>query len=192
MIHLGSPFSIAEIVSGLKLEIKAVCDYFADIPEAEFFKAPPDVWNPAENLVHLIKSASPLVTAFKLPKLALKMRFGKAKHASRSLAEVRDAYMNFVYAGTAIAPSSFAPDVSDRSAAERERILQGWERKCGQLVSAVESWADGDLDQLVVPHPLLGDMTLREILLFTLYHNQHHVNDVQRLRGELESEWFDA
>ena len=191
MMNLGSPFSKEEIVDSLKHEMTAVRDYFVNMPDAEFFEAPTNIWSPAENLVHLIKSVSPLVNALKLPKMALKMRFGKAKHASRPLAGVRKAYMQFVDAGTAIAPSNFAPDVSDHSAAERVRILHGWERKCGQLVSAVESWEDDDLDHLVVPHPLLGDMTLREILLFTLYHNQHHVNDVQRLRNELESEWFE-
>lgn len=190
MIKLGTPFSKEEIIAGLKAENSAVHSYFSAIPESKFFEAPPNVWSPADNLVHLIKSISPVVTALKLPKMALRMRFGKAKHASRSLAEVRKAYMAFVDAGQAIAPSNFAPEVTETSAAERERILQGWQRKCDQLVSAVESWADEDLDQLVLPHPLLGDMTLREILLFTLYHNQHHVNDVQRLQGELESEWF--
>lgn len=35
-------------------------------------------------------------------------------------------------------------------------------------------------------------MTVREILFFTLYHNMHHVNDVQRLLGQPEAEWFGA
>ena len=191
MINLGSPFKKKEIIAGLKAENSAVHGYFSAIPEPKFFEAPPNIWSPADNLVHLIKSISPIVTALKLPKMALRMRFGKAKHASRSLAEVRKAYMEFVDTGRAIAPSNFAPEVAEPSADERQRILQGWQRKCDQLVSVVESWADEDLDQLVLPHPLLGDMTLREILLFTLYHNLHHINDVQRLQDEPESEWFD-
>lgn len=184
------PFSKTEIIQVLGDETSAVHDYFAALPEAEFFEAPASVWTPADNLVHLIKSASPVVTALKLPKVALRLRFGKAKHTSRSLAEVRAAYMAFANAGTAIATGGYVPEVESKSAEERERILQGWVKKNRQLISAVDAWQDADLDTLVLPHPLLGNMTLREILLFTVYHNMHHVNDVQRVRVESETEWF--
>lgn len=187
---ITKPFSKAEIIEVLTDETSAVHDYFANIPESNFFQAPEGVWTPAENLVHLIKSVSPIATALKLPKAALRLRFGKAKHASQSLAEVRAAYMAFANAGTAIAPSNFAPKVEAPSAEERQRILQGWVRKSGQLISAVEAWQDGDLDTLVLPHPLLGNITLREMLLFTAYHNMHHINDVQRMLKEPETEWF--
>lgn len=30
-----------------------------------------------------------------------------------------------------------------------------------------------------LPHPLLGPLTVREMLLFTLYHNRHHVEVVR-------------
>ncbi|MFK7801547.1 MAG: DinB family protein, partial [Anaerolineae bacterium] len=93
-------------------------------------------------------------------------------------------------AGTAIATGGYVPEVESKSAEERERILQGWVKKNRQLISAVDAWQDADLDTLVLPHPLLGNMTLREILLFTVYHNMHHVNDVQRVRVESETEWF--
>lgn len=187
---IKEPFSKIEILKVLEEETSAVHDYFAALPEADFFDAPEDVWTPADNLVHLIKSASPVVTALKLPKVALRLRFGKAEHASRSLAEVRAAYMVFANAGTAIATNEYIPDIETKSAAEHERILQGWLKKNRQLISAVDAWQDGDLDTLVLPHPLLGNMTLREILLFTVYHNMHHINDVQRMRVQALIEWF--
>jgi hypothetical protein len=34
-----------------------------------------------------------------------------------------------------------------------------------------------------MPHPLLGKLTVREMLLFTLYHNLHHVQNVARRKG---------
>jgi hypothetical protein len=45
-------------------------------------------------------------------------------------------------------------------------------------------WREADLDRYLLPHPLLGKLTLREMLHFTLYHNYHHVQSVAtRLRG---------
>jgi hypothetical protein len=34
------------------------------------------------------------------------------------------------------------------------------------------------LDLLILPHPLLGKLTLREMLYFTLYHVEHHEKQV--------------
>lgn len=191
MLTIGQPYSKVEIITALEAETQAVYDYFTAIPESEFFQAPADVWTPADNLVHLIKSASPVATALKLPKLALRARFGKAQQVTRPFTEVRATYMTFADAGQAIATGPFVPEVSTYTAAERERILQGWLKKSRQLISAIEAWKDEELDSLVLPHPLIGNMTLREILLFTIYHNMHHVNDVQRLRTKPEFEWFE-
>ena len=47
-----------------------------------------------------------------------------------------------------------------------------------QLWLAIGSWREQDLDRYVLPHPLLGKLTLREMLFFTLYHNYHHVRNV--------------
>jgi hypothetical protein len=41
------------------------------------------------------------------------------------------------------------------------------------------------LDRLRLPHPGLGLLTVREMLLFTLYHNTHHVLGVERRRSSL-------
>lgn len=58
------------------------------------------------------------------------------------------------------------------------------------MQAALGKWSDKALDSYLLPHPLLGKMTVREILFFTLYHNLHHVNDVQRLLNQPETEWF--
>jgi hypothetical protein len=36
------------------------------------------------------------------------------------------------------------------------------------------------LERIRLPHPLLGRLTTREMLFFTLYHNQHHVEVAKR------------
>jgi hypothetical protein len=36
------------------------------------------------------------------------------------------------------------------------------------------------LDRWRLPHPLLGRLTVREMLFFTLCHNRHHLEGVRR------------
>ena len=44
------------------------------------------------------------------------------------------------------------------------------------LTKAMEKWTESQLDAYRLPHPLLGRLTVREMMLFTLIHNQHHVD----------------
>ncbi|GJM43096.1 MAG: hypothetical protein DHS20C20_33780 [Ardenticatenaceae bacterium] len=193
MTQLGQPFTKQEIVAAFLIEFTAVHNFFAAIEPTQFFAAPTEVWSPAENLVHLIKSCSPVVMALNLPKTGLRIRFGWVKHELRTLAQVRHTYVNEALAGGGRASGPFVPEVKDDfSAAHQARILAKWHSKCGEMQAALGKWSDKALDSYLLPHPLLGKMAVREILFFTLYHNMHHVNDVQRLLNQPESEWFAA
>lgn len=127
MTQLGSPYTKQEIAAAFVTEITAVHNFFAGINEAQFFAAPAEVWSPAENLVHLIKSVSPVIMALNLPKTALRVRFGWVKHELRTLAQVRHTYVNEALAGGGKAGGPFVPEVTDDfSAAHQARILAKW------------------------------------------------------------------
>ena len=191
MTLLGNPFTKQEIVAALAAEVTAVHDFFAAIPVEQFFVAPAEVWTPADNLVHLIKSIAPVAMALSMPKTALRVRFGWVSHETRPLAEVRRVYVHEALANGGQAGGPFLPEVSgEATAVHQAHILEKWQDKAAELLIALEKWSDKALDSYLLPHPLLGKMTVREILFFTLYHNMHHVNDVQRLLHQPETEWF--
>jgi len=60
--------------------------------------------------------------------------------------------------------------------AEKRSLLEGWTNASGELVSIAEKWQEADLDQYRLPHPLLGKLTIREMLYFTIYHNLRHAS----------------
>ena len=193
MLQLGAPYSQEEIAAAWLAEVTAVADFFAMMETAAFFAAPEGVWSPAENLVHLIKSCSPVIMALNIPKTALRIRFGWVGHESRSLAQVRHTYLNDALANGGQAGGPFLPEVKDDfTAVHQVDIVAKWQEKGSALTDALAKWSEKDLDNYLLPHPLLGKMTVREILFFTLYHNLHHVNDVQRLLQLPETEWFAA
>jgi uncharacterized damage-inducible protein DinB len=49
-----------------------------------------------------------------------------------------------------------------------------------ELCAAIAQWPETALDARRLPHPLIGRLTVREMLLFTVYHNRHHLENVQR------------
>jgi hypothetical protein len=74
-----------------------------------------------------------------------------------------------------------ADDVAaDRVGELRAAVLGRWGRTNARLRQAVEKWNERRLDRVALPHPLLGKLTAREMLFFTLYHNQHHVAAARR------------
>ena len=38
----------------------------------------------------------------------------------------------------------------------------------------IDKLDEEDLDNYILPHPLIGKTTIREMLYFTIYHVQHH------------------
>jgi hypothetical protein len=76
------------------------------------------------------------------------------------------------------APSPRAPAPDSES--ERAKIMAWHAAAVEELASLVASWPEKALDRRNLPHPLLGKLTVREMLLFTLYHNRHHVDVVRR------------
>jgi len=183
MLAIGDPFSKIDIAQSLQTVNTTIADYFAGLSPEQFFAHPPEVWSPAENLQHLIQSVSPIVRALGTPLEVLNRRFGTADHPSRRYVEIRELYLKELAKGV-VAFGIFLPVIeaqpNDPQAAQAQ-IVPNWREVGQQIIEAMNGWGETELDTYQLPHPVLGSLTMREMLLFTLYHNQHHLNDARRL-----------
>ena len=179
---LDAPRIRIEILEALGHVQAEVASYFGSLG-AEFNQRTGDAWTPAEHLTHLVTSVNAVARGLAAPKLLLRLRFGRARAPSRSYAQVRDAYRAALAAGGK-ASGAFVPPPevvsADDAGRRRAEILARWDRANARLRSALERWTEPQMDRIRMPHPLLGRLTTREMLFFTLYHNQHHVAAVQR------------
>lgn len=176
-----SPWTLAEIRSALDEAHRRVASYFGGLPRDELYRREPGEWAPVDDLRHLTLSVSPVVRALETPVDDLRSRFGEADRASRSYGEVRDAYRAELDAGLT-SPEPFVPgDREDEDPAElRERALARWESLGEALQDALDGWSEDEVDRVVLPHPALGPMTVREMLYFTHLHDLHHVRVARR------------
>lgn len=141
----------------------------------EVFLAPQgDRWSPAEHVDHLIRAVRPLIGALGLPRIALWLRFGRSR-GSRPSDELIARYLELLAAGGR-ARGRFVPEVAaaESAAASRERLLGRFARLGGQLGEALGRWNERQLDRYRLPHPLLGPLTVREMVAWSLYHGRHH------------------
>jgi hypothetical protein len=154
--------------------------YWSAFDTPTFFAKLGEGWSPAENVRHLVKSIRPVTMALKLPRLILRFKFGKPRRASMEMEELRVRYQGLLDAGGRA--GRFAPSPREAGDPEswRAEILAQHAEANRALGAAIARWPDAKLDQYQLPHPLLGNLTVREMLYFTLYHQLHHINVVKR------------
>jgi hypothetical protein len=172
------PTDKASILEALSDANRRAADWFDAIPAADFFTRRGEVWSASDNLDHLIKSAKPLNTALKMPRPALGAMFGKPEKPSRDYQEICSVYRAELARG-AQASGRFLPDQQspgESSAEQKQHLIASWIKAGSGLVSAAEGWTEADLDLYQLPHPLLGKLTIREMLFFTIYHNLRHAS----------------
>jgi hypothetical protein len=97
-----------------------------------------------------------------------------ANRPSRSYEELVIKYKAKLAAGGK-ATSRFIPKKEISISASTQKLT----RLINSLCANLNSYSETQLDQFILPHPLLGKLTLREMLYFTIYHVQHHFDQVK-------------
>lgn len=138
-----------------------------------------DKWTPGQQFVHIRKSISPVALAFALPRFILKYQFGVTNRPSRTYDELVARYLKALEGRTAVAPKQFQPKLVPYSTHDKEQKI--FKKNLKRLVTQVNKWTEKDLDYYVIPHPLIGKLTLREMIYFCTYHVQHHHKITQEI-----------
>ena len=169
-----------EILAALDEIQRDSAAFWAAFSSDDFFAKIGTAWSPAENVRHLAKSVRPVAKALRLPRLVLRLMFGASGRSSITYDALRERYLGKLAAGGEA--GRFAP--SARIVTDRDAILSQQEQANRDLRAAIERWPDAKLDRYQMSHPLLGKLTVREMLFFTLYHQRHHIDVVKRRRAE--------
>lgn len=143
--------------------------------EADYLFAPEGKWSAGQQLDHICRSVAPVNMAFGLPLFVLGWFFGKANRPSRSYEALVAKYKTKLAEGGR-AGGRFIPPTAEWT--EREKLLRRLELLVAALGKKVAKVKENQLDTYILPHPLLGKLTLREMLYFTIYHVQHHQSAV--------------
>jgi DinB superfamily len=186
MFDTGEPSTLDDLNTDLRRLQAESEEFLATLSTQDFLAPQGEKWSPAEHVRHLSKATFPLVRALGLPRPLLLVLFGLRRGGSRGFAELREVYQSRLAAGGTA--GRFAPSPRPAPAdpeAERTRILEAWHQAHVALLSQMMRWPEPALDRYRLPHPLLGKLSVREMLFFTLYHNAHHLRLVAaRVAGE--------
>jgi uncharacterized damage-inducible protein DinB len=184
MLQLDDPYTKRTLIPALQKVAEHVTESFKALNLDELFDRPDTGWSSADHLRHLIKSNRPILKALRAPKLFLLVRFGMSRTPSLRFSEIEERYLKELKRG--LQAGKYAPEfkekpyTEDEAHAERIRIIKTWIKLGKSIIAALTSWSENDLDRYRLPHPAMGKLSMRELLMFTLYHNLHHTNNVQK------------
>jgi hypothetical protein len=139
---------------------------------------PKGKWTTGQVALHLLQSIKPLNAALSMPKFLLRYKFGKANSEVRDYETVVKRYqerLNDVTPGITFGPSRnmIVPKLSDK-----QYLLNRLQVESKKLQYKTRKMSDKNLDNLILPHPLMGKMPVRELLMWTSYHVEHHTKQL--------------
>lgn len=179
MFEVEAPRSKDEIGTALAVLSHELERYLEGFSNEEFYAPQGEHWSPAEHVRHLTKSVRAVARGMRQPRLLLRLMFGLADDHSRGFSELLEVYRQKLADGATA--GRFTPSPNKRG---RDAIMEHWHIASKQLNLALASWSEEELGVYRLPHPLLGKLTVREMLLFTVFHNAHHAGRIRERAGD--------
>ena len=165
----------AELKQLLDEKLDAVINHLEALPEDHFvMRGTTEKWSNGEHLDHLRKSTRALNKVFKIPSILLRFKFGTSNREERTYEATKEKYKLKVSAlnNQVKAPNGFQPDAID--AKDKSRLLSWFRGEKETMKGHIDRLSEKRLSKYVLPHPLLGKMTFRELVYFTAFHAEHH------------------
>jgi hypothetical protein len=144
--------------------------YIGSLTKDQFETQRKDKWSPGQQLEHIALCTKPLAQLLSA-KSVVESKFGKVNRACMNQELVLSMYAQALEKGGK-APERFVPQKIEWST--RSAMSKDLEENLALLVKSLQQYTEEDLNTLIIPHPLLGNLTIREMLYLMSFHVVHH------------------
>jgi hypothetical protein len=128
-------------------------------------------WSAGQDLLHLVKLLRILNIAYLIPKGLLVILYGKNKRETRSFETLQTMYKKAL-AGDAQSPNLYIP--KPVLFEQKSELILKHSALNKKFVEKINKLSEEELDKYLLPHPILGKVSLRELAIFTCFHTIHH------------------
>jgi len=163
-----------ELIEQLQNNHQAFIEYINSLTDEEFLVSHHAKWTAGQQLQHICLSVRPVNLALLLPTFILRLLFGKPKE-KRTYEELVKAYQNVLQKGGK-AGSPYIPKSVGIN--QKQKLSKDLAKLIASLTEKIAKLSEDDLDNHILPHPLIGKTSIREMLYFTVYHVKHHHEQV--------------
>ena len=169
----------SEITKELKEAYKGFGERVKSLNETEYHAHGDGKWHAGQHMDHIQKSVDMLSRAMRLPKWFIKWKFGKANRSSRDYQGLVQRYKERLEMASGNGIDS-PVDTQALNFVERNTHSAQLMASINRLARRLDRYSEDELDKMILPHPLMGKLTLREMMYFTIYHVKHHHEIVDR------------
>ena len=164
-----------EIINLIEEKHSSLIDWLEKYGKNYWEYSPAGKWTTGQQIIHLTQSLKPLNKALLIPKIALKFKFGKANREPRPYDKVVERYHQRLKESEGVV-SPFSNEMPNPTSAEMDDYILKFKKQVEKLTrTIIKKWSEKDLDTYILPHPLMGKMPIRELLMWTAYHAEHHM-----------------
>lgn len=160
-----------EIINQINEHYGKFIEYMIKLSQDDFEFRYQEKWSAGQQLEHIVMCVKPLVQVYGMPKSIIEQNFGKVNRPNKTYQELLDEYKGKLKEGGK-APTQYVPE--KESSTQRDSLIETLQDLIEKLNSKVDVFEEEELESLVIPHPLLGIITLKEMLYNAIYHVQHH------------------
>ncbi|MFT7247888.1 MAG: hypothetical protein ACI97P_000662 [Arcticibacterium sp.] len=134
-------------------------------------------WSVSQNIDHLCKVLVPVNKALSKPKFLLRFAFGKPNREGRNYEALVKRYLEKAQ-GPAKAPEVYR--AKENKHLSPQILWDHYQALSQKLLKIIDrKWSEKQLDSYLVVHPLLGKITIRELLYFVHFHSDHHFTAIK-------------
>lgn len=161
------------IINMLENEHQKLFDWLDKQPNNNWEKGPEEKWTTGQHILHLVDAIKKLNNALSLPKFLLKSKFGVSNRELRPYTAVVKRYQEKLALNKEKA-KTYNTGMKIPLLKEKKHLIQTLNVQNKKLQYKTNKWKDTHLDTLILPHPLMGKMPIREIIMWTAHHTAHH------------------
>lgn len=167
-----NPYSLSELRAAIHQSHQNFAAYLRDLPLETFLSPIDNTWSPLQHAQHVMASEKMLAASL----AARKFKPLETPASSRSYEEVAAAYREALRTTTLTSNPFPPPEYAGLDALEATRglFLSEWLASGAALEAALAGYGDAELDAFEGRHPAMGMLSLREFMLFMVYHVAHH------------------
>ena len=162
-----------EIIDDLKIKHQLLYELLHKHPDQNWIKGPKNKWNTGEHIIHLIQSEQAVNRALWLPKFFLKYKFGVNNRANRTYDEMVKKYHDKLVIHASIV-ANMSKKMPITTLTNKTSYITKLDKEKKKLIEKFRKWTEHDLDTYLLPHPLMGKMTIREVVMWTAHHTEQH------------------
>jgi hypothetical protein len=163
-----------EIADLLEEKYYALLEWLKEQTDEKWTEGPEGEYTTGQQALHLLKSVIPLNNALSMPKFLLSYRFGKTNQEVQDYNTIVKRYLELLNDSEGKTFKS-SRKIKIPKLEDKTYILTRLQVESKKLQYKARKITDKNLDTLLLPHPLMGKITIREILICNACHVEHRL-----------------